>query len=238
MEQNALPEFRFVTISDAPVQGDTLFCTGSRNRCVVNNSCVIGDGNSVTGNYNYVMGQSDVYARCGYSELELSNSTVEGDCNTIFGNGNLILGNNNLIYSNSCRIRGTNNRCESTTVQHAIDAIGRGNVLLLSVPHGTYIPFRLRGMALDAYNQQRVVSPVPVVAQYDTLCSGADEAISDGDDERLVCQICLERRRKCAALPCHHLAFCHTCALRLQQSKQPLCPLCNASVTRFEWFYF
>ena len=49
------------------------------------------------------------------------------------------------------------------------------------------------------------------------------------------CVVCLERRRRCAARPCAHLAYCNACALELARTHAP-CALCRAPVTRFEAF--
>ena len=58
----------------------------------------------------------------------------------------------------------------------------------------------------------------------------------EGNDE-LACVICLAHKRKCAALPCRHLRYCHTCCLDLIQRKNMICAECRAIVTHFEAFY-
>jgi len=59
-----------------------------------------------------------------------------------------------------------------------------------------------------------------------------DVAAVEGEE---ACVVCLERRRRCAARPCAHLAYCNACALELARTHAP-CALCRAPVARFEAF--
>lgn len=61
-------------------------------------------------------------------------------------------------------------------------------------------------------------------------------ALVDFRDTAL-CKICYDRPAACALLPCRHHAFCAPCAKRVEQSRDPACPLCRTPVTGiFETF--
>lgn len=61
-----------------------------------------------------------------------------------------------------------------------------------------------------------------------------DEKVSDTEDARHVCVICLENRRLCVVQPCKHLSLCVACSsIELED-----CPECRTKITCIERLYF
>lgn len=62
-------------------------------------------------------------------------------------------------------------------------------------------------------------------------------SIMEAHDTAALCKICYDCPASCALLPCRHHAFCKPCARRVENSHDPVCPLCRSLVTgRFETF--
>lgn len=56
--------------------------------------------------------------------------------------------------------------------------------------------------------------------------SSDDDEIGDGQ----LCVVCLRKRRRAAFIPCGHLVCCSECALTIERTPHPLCPMCRQDI--------
>lgn len=210
---------------------------GGRNELYITDSVITGDRNTVYGNGN----------------------TVFGDRNTLYGDRCHAVGNYNSLYDSSGTSAFQGQRCTvygATPIVKSTVPTGTTVVPALSSQKYAFSCVPTNSPVVTIYNNSPLSSSPssssqskPVVV-YD-LTSDEDKAVvspppslirveSDEvaeENSESACIICLERKRKCAAYPCRHLRYCHTCCLALQQRKNMTCAECRAVVTHFEAFY-
>ena len=236
-------------------------------QCLYNAILTLPHGQLVVCSYSRVTG-SGLYIIGDHNELTITQSYVHGDYNTVTGTHTILYGNHNQITGNHHTIYGSHNHTQCTA--ESIATYGDTNTVVNVTSRSCRVvsgnlyrdtppmPMPLiQALQQQRRQRQRHQRPLPTgdVCKIDlttddddddntpspshTIRVEADEATDEGD-VKYACIICLERKRKCAAMPCRHLRFCHTCCLQMMTKKQQdslSCPECRQLVTHFEPFY-
>jgi hypothetical protein len=233
--------------------------TGDRNVLYVSHSIINGARNTVHGTGNTIRGdRNTVHGSHCFIEGDRTSlydpsgtSTVEGKHTTRYG-AKSVSGNSNI--SNISNVSNSFNNCGDDS----LCSMGPGAKYTYVSSHSPVVTHynntaRVHTTSIHSPANVSPTQPVivdltreekdergeePKVSRTTTVVSVIRaEADEPEENSELACIICLERKRKCAAFPCRHLRYCHTCCLALQRRPPLQCSECRTQVTHFEAFY-
>lgn len=198
----------------------------------INNGTFKGDFTTIYGNNNDIIGD--------YNNIYGNNNNIKGVHNNIYGNNNNIIGDHNNIKGNNNDVHGHNNntignnnshKCPKTSVNKN-NVIHNGNATInnqsISNRHNIVNGYLYSNDAI--INNSTNKSETEKRKCLDIKC----DEIEDNPDN--ACIICLNNKKKCAAIPCGHFMFCISCAIDIEKDKLP-CPTCRKNVDFFNIMY-
>ncbi len=225
------------TINNGTFRGDYTIIYG-------NNNDIIGDYNNIYGNNNNIKGDHNM--------IKGNNNDVNGDYNNVIGNNNDVNGDyNNTIGNNNSSNKSSKPLGNNYNVIHS----GNNNSSnKSSKPLGNNYNVIHSDNATIHINNQSIKNRHNIVNGY-LYSNGAivDKSVNDKsetekrkyldikcdeveDNPDNACIICLNNKKKCAAIPCGHFMFCISCAIDLEKDKLP-CPTCRKNVDFFNIMY-
>ncbi|MBX9636958.1 MAG: hypothetical protein K2Q45_05345 [Nitrosomonas sp.] len=183
---------------------------------------------------------SNMRRECNGQRISGSNLVVVGDNNLVLGYDNEVYGNENTISGDRVKVWGCRNKIKGSCAHimvgndNAIEGvdcqIGLGARNMIRLPpirrvveaprpqvHGEYNHERHRPVLTKKRSRENedekevfyVEGPVPTDIVHDK------NVPEDASGDQKACIVCLERVPCCVALPCMHLSYCITCAIRL-----------------------
>ncbi len=234
------------------------FHLGSNLTLTINNGVITGSNAKITGNGNVVTG-SNAWVKGNNNTVTGSNAWTKGNNNTVTGTGATVYGNDNKVTGINVTVHGNNNNVKG----RGIHVTGVGNVTENHDADQGGVIVNNFGMqnvigAIDANNvinivddsssssssneqqpkkksrkrdreQEFVQGPVPDELKHD----------EKEPDESKTCVVCLENKRICIAVPCHHLSYCVKCARemcfgaagdQIKETGEVKCAICREAV--------
>ena len=214
----------YVIIGDSNIlSGDYGNIIGNHNRITGNHNRINGNDNCITGNHNKSIGD--------YNQLTGSDLIVVGGFNKLF----------TLTDSDrkTIKIRGVGNIIKS------MDYIPKNTTTKSILNGNNKITFKTDTSTIDVnknhnhHSEKKRKNRIKEKEEEPILKKRkkSDDENADKEDKE-PCVICLERKRKCAAMPCKHFRYCNTCCLELEKNKKNMkCSICQKDVDYFESFY-
>lgn len=237
-------------VSHSIIDGDHNVVHGTGNTIRGDCNTVHGEMCFVAGDYTILYDSSDTSTTEGKYTRRYGGKSVSGGNSNISNNSNVSNSFNNcgvndnvsgmgpggkytFVPSHSPVVTYYNTGRTYTPIHHDDHATQR-NLQIISCVRPVVVDITSDDDEEEEEEKPKVprATAVPVVVPVIRIESDEPE-----ENSELACIICLERKRKCAAFPCRHLRYCHTCCLALQSRSPVQCSQCRTQVTHFEAFY-
>ena len=179
-----------------------------------NDSITLQAGEICHGNGNTIRCVGPITVKGSHNKIYTHFSDIQGDYNEIYGNNNYIRGKYNTTH-------GVQNFFVNVEPKQSIAVHPLSNVFHQILPP---LSQAKKPQAMPVEKMKELPSEEEL--KY-------DENTKAGDDEALICVICLERRRKCVIRPCKHFSLCIACS----SDSLKECPSCRKPIEAIERLY-
>eukprot|EP00298_Acanthocystis_sp_HF-20_P015926 c21320_g1_i2.p1 GENE.c21320_g1_i2~~c21320_g1_i2.p1 ORF type:complete len:396 (-),score=130.75 c21320_g1_i2:62-1249(-) len=97
--------------------------------------------------------------------------------------------------------------------------------------HGSYNVFEKQRTRINELEQQIgcVVSAQPISSSSSLRTFGNEMTVSEQDDDKDLCVICMNAPISCVLVPCGHYCLCEACSASLPSKR---CPVCRGEITQ------